>query len=77
MKMRFYWLSNFCFNFGLYSLTMVIFYLVGSFGFGLSMFTDTNIWILISVFVGWGFCQVAMAFFFQAFLNNARSSTSK
>lgn len=28
------------------------------------------------IFLGWGLCQVSMAFFFQAFLTNARSATS-
>jgi hypothetical protein len=29
------------------------------------------------MYLGWGFSQIAMAFFFQAFLTNARSATSK
>ena len=28
------------------------------------------------MYVGWGLCQIGMSFFFQSFLNNARSATS-
>lgn len=77
MKMRYYWLSNFTFNFLLYSVTMLVFNLVGSIGLNLSLFTDTSPALLFIIFLGWGLCQVAMAFFFQAFLSNARSATSK
>jgi hypothetical protein len=77
MKMRYYWLSNFVFNFLLYGFTMLIFNLIGGFGFNLSLFTDTDPWLLIIIFTGWGLCQVGMAFFFQSFITNARSSTSK
>lgn len=77
MKMRFYWLSNFTFNFLLYATTMLIFNLMGGPVLNLSLFTDTNIGLLFFIYIGWGLCQVAMAFFFQAFLTNARSATSK
>jgi hypothetical protein len=77
MKMRYYWTSNFVFNFCLYAFTMLIFNLLGSIVFNLSLFTDTNPWLLLIIFTGWGLCQVCMAFFFQAFVTNARASTSK
>ena len=76
MKMRYYWLSNLVFNYILYSLTMLIFNFVGAFALGLTLFTHTNTLLLCLFFLGWGFCQVALAFFFQAFLSNARSATS-
>jgi hypothetical protein len=76
MKMRFYWLSNFTFNYGLYAVTMLIFNLIGGVALRLSLFTDTNPGLLFIIYLGWGLCQVGMAFFFQAFLSNARSATS-
>jgi ABC-type multidrug transport system ATPase subunit len=75
MKMRFYWLSNFSFNFLLYTVTMFIFNVVGGVALKLSLFTDTNLILLFLIYLGWGLCQVGMAFFFQAFLSNARSAT--
>jgi hypothetical protein len=77
MKMRFYWLSNFAFNFALYSITMTIFNIFGGPVLKLSLFTSTNFYLLLIIYIGWGLCQVAMSFFFQAFLSNARSATSK
>ena len=47
MKMRFYWLSNFAFNFLLYSATMLIFNLFGSLCLGLTLFTQTNVLLLV------------------------------
>jgi hypothetical protein len=32
---------------------------------------------MIIIFIGWGFCQIGLAYFFQSFLSNARTSTSK
>lgn len=75
MKMRFYWLSNFTFNFLLYTVTMFIFNVIGGVALKLSLFTDTNLFLLFLIYFGWGLCQVGMAFFFQAFLSNARSAT--
>lgn len=47
MKMRFYWLSNFAFNFLLYSVTMLIFNLFGSLVLGLTLFTQTHALLLV------------------------------
>lgn len=47
MKMSFYWLSNFTFNFILYSGTMIIFNLVASIVLNLSLFTQTNLLLMV------------------------------
>jgi hypothetical protein len=49
MKMTYYWLSNFTFNFLLYSFTMIIFNIFGSLILGLSLFTDTNALLLVEL----------------------------
>ena len=77
MKMTYYWLSLFTYNFIIYATTFIIFYLFGFFCFGFKLFTDTSFALLLIVFLGWGFCQIGLAYFFQAFLSNARTSTSK
>jgi len=74
--MRYYWMSNFVTNITIYCITMLLFNLVGAFVVNLSFFTNTSYAILILMYLGWGLCQIGMAFFFQAFLNNARSATS-
>jgi hypothetical protein len=50
MKMTYYWLSNFTFNFLLYSLTMIIFNIFGNLVLGLSLFTDTNPLLLVKYY---------------------------
>jgi hypothetical protein len=77
MKMKNYWLSNFTFNFILYIITMIVFNLFGGIGLSLSLFTNTSYLLQFLIYFGWGLCQIGMAFFFQAFLSNARSATSK
>lgn len=77
LKMKYYWLSLFTYNFIIYSVTFIIFYIIGRFAFGFKLFTDTSGVILLIIFFGWGFCQIGLAYFFQSFLSNARTSTSK
>ena len=47
MKMRYYWQSNFAFNFILYAVTMLIFNLFGSVFLNLTLFTKTNPFLLV------------------------------
>ena len=75
LKMRFYWMNNFIFNYIVYAITMIIFIIVGTIGLNLTLFTSTHPLLLILTFVSWGVCQVGLAFFYQAFLSNARSAT--
>ncbi len=77
LKMTYYWLSLFLYNFIVYSVTFILFYFFGRVVFAFKMFTDTSNILMLLVFVGWGFSQISLAFFFQAFLSNARTSTSK
>lgn len=77
MKMRNYWLSFLIFNYLVYLLTFSLYFLAGRFIFQFSIFVETNLLLQLIIFVGWGFCQIGLAFFFQVFLSNPRSSTSK
>lgn len=77
LKMTYYWLSLFTFNFIIYATTFIIFYLFGRFAFSFKLFTDTSGVLMLIIFFGWGFCQIGLAYFFQSFLSNARTSTSK
>jgi hypothetical protein len=46
MKMRFYWVSNFIFDYCLYILTMTVFCIIG-FLLNFNLFTQTNTWLLV------------------------------
>lgn len=77
MKMRNYWLSLYIFNLIIYAVTFLLFFIFGCFVFKFSIFTETSWGLQTLLYIGWGFCQIGLAFFFQAFLSNARTSTSK
>lgn len=77
MKMTYYWLSLFTYNFIIYATTFIIFFLFGLFVFKFNLFTSTSLLLMIIIFIGWGLSQIGLAYFFQAFLSNARTSTSK
>lgn len=77
LKMTYYWFSLFLYNFIIYCVTFILFYFFGRVVFAFKMFTDTSNILMFLIFVGWGFSQISLAFFFQAFLSNARTSTSK
>lgn len=77
MKMRNYWLSIFIINFLVFVCTYLLFIFFGFFVFKFTLFVSTSILIQMIVLLGWGLAQIGLAFFFQAFLSNARTSTSK
>jgi hypothetical protein len=47
MKMRFYWLANFIFDYGLYLITMAVFWITG-YCLNFNLFTKTDPLILVS-----------------------------
>ena len=75
LKMRNYWISNFIFNYIIYAITMVFFLLFGMFVFSLNLFTETSFLLLFLTLFVWGFAQIGLAYFFQAFLSNARTTS--
>ena len=75
MRMKNYWMVQFCFNFILYFITVVIFFLFGWLVLGLSWFSQTNILVLILFFVAWGFAQICLAFFFSVLMNKAQTAS--
>ena len=76
LKMTYYWLANFVYNFIVYLVTISLFLFFGGVVFKLNFFSETMFTLHAIVFFGWGLNQIGLAFFFQAFLNNARSATS-
>ena len=75
MKMSTYWGITFLYNFFIYATMVGIFFWFGNYMCELQFFYQTNIWILLVFFIGWGYAQIALAFFFQSFLNKARTAT--
>ena len=54
MQMWKYWFTNFIFDFGIYVIMVIIFFLFGYFAIDITYFTETT-WVLqIIIFTGWG-----------------------
>ena len=75
LKMRSYWISYFIFNYILYLITVFFFIIFGTFVFGLNLFKDTSFLLISLTILIWGFAQIGLAYFFQAFLSNGRTTS--
>jgi len=64
MKMSDYWIMTFFFNALMTTLTFGIFAFVAIYVIELTFFTQTNKYLLLIVFMGWGLCQISLAVFF-------------
>ena len=71
LNMRNYWTVTYVFSFILYLATVFVYAGFGRYISGLSFFIETNIYILGLTLVGWGLCQVSLAFFFSVFLQDS------
>jgi ABC-type multidrug transport system ATPase subunit len=54
---------------------MVFFLIFGSFVFSLNLFRETSFLLIFVTLFVWGFAQIGLAYFFQAFLSNARTTS--
>lgn len=75
MRMRNYWVVNFLFNFMVYGLTVGVFVLFGVYLTEIEFFTQTSSVVMWAILASWGLAQVSLAFFFQVFIDKARSAT--
>ena len=75
LKMRNYWISYFIFNYLLYLVTVFFYVISGTFVFGLTLFRESSfLLVFLTIFI-WGFAQIGLAYFFQAFLSNGRTTS--
>ena len=75
LNMLNYWKVNFVFNFFMYLAVMTLYLSYGKFLSGLTFFTETDIRVLILTNIGWGLCQISIAFTLAAFLNNSQTAS--
>jgi hypothetical protein len=66
-----YQLTNYVFNFIQYLVTAFVYLGFGRYVTRLSFFTQSNEICIVLAFIGYGLCQISMAFFFSCFLNNS------
>jgi hypothetical protein len=75
MKMYNYWIVNFSFDFLLYVCTVIIFHAFGYYILKINFFSDTGADLMIIMYVGWGLCQISLAFFFSVFINSSQTAS--
>lgn len=74
LKLKYYWICTFFFNFLISMVTFAIFYIFGAFVLDISFFSTS--WVLLWViFIGWAIAQISMTNFIQIFITNGRSAT--
>lgn len=75
LKLKYYWICTFIFNFLLSMLTFTIFYIFGTYVLALSFFTETSGLFMWVMFVGWAVAQIGMTNFVQIFIGSGKSAT--
>lgn len=75
MKMVYYWMVNFVFDFFTYALTIVWFWIFGFFVMQLKTFTLTSFGLQVVTFIGWGLAQIAMSFILYPFVHKAYTAS--
>jgi hypothetical protein len=75
LRMSTYWLVNFGFFYLVFLITAAVYWVTAAFGFGMNFFIRTDWRLLGAVYLGWGLCQVSMAFFFSVFINNSQTAS--
>lgn len=73
MKMWTYWITNYIFDITLYAAVILFFWVSGAI-VGIRFFTQTDPFVLIIFFFGWGNALISLGFFCSSFLNSKRAS---
>jgi hypothetical protein len=71
LQMSNYWIVNSIFNFSTYLITSLNTIYFGKYVLGLIVFLDTNTQFFTIVILGWGLCQVSLAFLFSVFFESS------
>ena len=72
--MKYFWSVNYLCNFMYFLVSAVVYYSFGRWCAGLTLFSETNIFLLGSLFLGWGLCQISLAFTYSAFFEKQQSA---
>lgn len=75
LKIKYYWVCTFIFNFTLSMVTFTIFYVFGTYVIKLSFFTQTSGTFMWTLFIGWGIAQIGMTNLVQIFIGSGKSAT--
>ena len=70
-----YWVVNLLFDFMYYVITYMLFLFFAKFVYKLKVFVDTNMFVILLVFNGWGLVQISLAFLLSVFIEKASSAS--
>jgi len=74
VKMKNYWISNFIFNYFIYLLMVIPFYMSEVTFSNLNILGNTSFSLILLTLLGWGIGQIGISYFFQAFISNENIS---
>ena len=74
VKMKNYWISNFIFNYIVYLLMVIPFYMSEALLSNLNILKNTNFSLILVTLLGWGIGQIGISYFFQAFISNENTA---
>lgn len=72
--MKYYWIVNFFCNFVYFCCSAIIYYSFGRWIAGLTLFSETQPVLLGTLFLGWGLCQISLAFTYSSFFEKQQSA---
>ena len=75
IKMRNYWISNFIFNYIIYLIVAILFFLFEAYIFNINYFAKTSFILVLLTLLGWGIGQIGLSYFFQAFISKEKINT--
>lgn len=76
MKMRYYWLINFLFDYLIHWVVVGFFFFVGGVILSVTVFLSTSFFLQFLMFAVWGLAEIGMAFFISPFVSQAQGATS-
>ena len=74
MKMKNYWFSNFIFNYIIYLLMVIPFYISEALLSNLNILGNTSFSLILITLLGWGIGQIGLSYFFQAFISKENTN---
>ena len=72
VKMRNYWISNFIFNYIIYLILAILYFIFEAYIYSINFLERTSFILVSLTLLGWGFGQIGLSYFFQAFVSREK-----
>ena len=74
VKMRNYWISNFIFNYIVYLILAILYFVFEAYIFSINFLEKTSFILVLLTLLGWGIAQIGLSYFFQAFISREKKT---